>query len=116
MEKNDLEELDSILGKLDAGTLDSPPAPAPARRDMSALLRKIPVTLTLEVGEAEITLADLSAINTGSVIELDKQAGEALDIRVNGTLIGRAEVVICGENYGLRITELNDLDLDSLSS
>ncbi|MXR35806.1 flagellar motor switch protein FliN [Craterilacuibacter sinensis] len=115
MEKNDLEELDNLLDRLDTPPAEAPVASA-APRDMSGLLRRIPVTLTLEVGEAEISLADLAAVNTGSVIELDKQAGEALDIRVNGTLIGRAEVVICGENYGLRITELNNLGLDALSS
>lgn len=115
MENNDLEELDNLLDRLDTPPAEAPVASA-APRDMSGLLRRIPVTLTLEVGEAEISLADLAAVNTGSVIELDKQAGEALDIRVNGTLIGRAEVVICGENYGLRITELNNLGLDALSS
>lgn len=90
------------------------PARAP-ERDLRGLLRKIPVRLTLEVGGADVSLADLFAIEHGSVIELDKLAGEPLDIRVNGTLIGRAEVVVSGENYGLRVVELSEIDVDSFT-
>ena len=90
--------------------------PAGPRRNFAQLMRKIPVTLTLEVGSARITLMDLSALATDSVIELDTVAGEPLIIKVNGTPIGRAEVVVTGENYGLKVLELNDLDLDSLAS
>jgi flagellar motor switch protein FliN/FliY len=89
-------------------------APAP-RRNFSQLMRKIPVTLTLEVGSARITLTELAALTADSVIELDTVAGEPLIIKVNGTPIGRAEVVVKGENYGLKVLELNDLDLDSLA-
>jgi len=49
------------------------------------------------------------------VIELDTLAGEPLVIKVNGTPIGRAEVVVSGENYGLKVLELSELDLDTLS-
>ncbi|MFB0825691.1 flagellar motor switch protein FliN [Chromobacterium violaceum] len=116
MELNQDFDLDGILDGLDA---DAPsPAPAesaPAPRDMTPFLRKIPVKLTLEVGSADISLADLCQISAGSVVELDKLAGEPLDIKVNGTVIGRAEVVVSGDNYGLRVVELNDLQLDSLA-
>ncbi|NLG78056.1 MAG: flagellar motor switch protein FliN [Xanthomonadaceae bacterium] len=92
------------------------PAPAPrARRDFANLMRKIPVTLTLEVGSACISLQELAVIETNSVIELDTLAGEPLIIKVNGTPIGRAEVVVSGEKYGLRVLELSDLDLGSLA-
>jgi flagellar motor switch protein FliN/FliY len=50
------------------------------------------------------------------VLELDTLAGDPLVIKVNGTPIGRAEVVVSGENYGLKVLQLNDLDLDSLTS
>ncbi|POZ63374.1 flagellar motor switch protein FliN [Chromobacterium alticapitis] len=112
MDTNQDFDLDGIFDGLDAET---PPAAAPAARDMTSFLRKIPVKLTLEVGGADISLADLCRIGPGSVIELDKIAGEPLDIKVNGTTIGRAEVVVSGDNYGLRVVELNDLQLDSLA-
>ncbi|PZN31905.1 MAG: flagellar motor switch protein FliN [Proteobacteria bacterium] len=79
------------------------------------MMRKIPVTLTLEVGSARISLQDLASIEPNSVIELDTLAGEPLVIKVNGTAIGRAEVVVSGENYGLRVVELSDLDLSALT-
>ena len=105
-------DLDGILDSLEP---EAAAAPAAAPRDMTPFLRKIPVQLTLEVGSADVSLADLCQIGAGSVIELDKLAGEPLDIKVNGTVIGRAEVVVSGENYGLRVVELNDLELDSLA-
>ncbi|KMN38294.1 MULTISPECIES: flagellar motor switch protein FliN [Chromobacterium] len=118
MDLNDDFDLGGVLDGLDA--LDGKPADdaaAPRRqpRDMTQFLRKIPVRLTLEVGGADISLADLVNIENGSVVELDKLAGEPLDIKVNGTVIGRGEVVVAGENYGLRVVELNDLELDSLA-
>lgn len=118
MDLNDDFDLGGVLDGLDA--LDGKPAddaaaPRQRPRDMTQFLRKIPVRLTLEVGGADISLADLVNIENGSVVELDKLAGEPLDIKVNGTVIGRGEVVVAGENYGLRVVELNDLELDSLA-
>lgn len=92
-----------------------PPAPAARpRRDFAQMMRRIPVTLTLEVGSARMSLQDLAAIQPNSVVELDTLAGQPLIIKVNGTPIGRAEVVVSGENYGLKVLELSDLDLGSL--
>lgn len=78
------------------------------------MLRKIQVTLTLEVGSAEITLDKLMALEHDSVVELDTLAGTPLVICVNGTPIGRGEVVVAGENYGLKVLELDELDLLAL--
>ena len=89
---------------------------AAPRRPLAQLMRKIPVTLTLEVGAARVSLQDLMDINQDSVVELDTLAGEPLTIKVNGTPIGRAEVVVSGENYGLRVVELMDMDLGNLAS
>src|SRR5471032_3129295 len=91
------------------------PAPKP-RRDLPQMMRKIPVTLTLEVGSARISLQDLMAIGPDSVVELDVLAGEPLIIKVNGTAIGRAEVVVAGENYGLKVIDLDGLNLDMMTS
>ena len=90
------------------------PVSAP-RRDLPAMMRKIPVTLTLEVGSARISLQDLMAIGPDSVVELDVLAGEPLVIKVNGTAIGRAEVVVAGENYGLKVIDLDGLNLDMMT-
>ncbi len=111
---------DSLLSGIPDNFDDPPPAGGPAaavrpRRNFAQMMRKIPVTLTLEVGAARISLLELTALDTNSVLELDTLAGEPLVMKVNGTPIGRAEVVVAGDNYGLKVVELNDLDLDSLA-
>lgn len=80
-----------------------------------ALFSRIPVTLTLEVASVEISLADLMSVNADSVVELDKMAGEPLDIKVNGILFGKAEVVVLNDKYGLRIIEFNAKELGELT-
>lgn len=83
-------------------------------RKMS-LFSRIPVTLTLEVASVDISLAELMSVNNDSVVELDKLAGEPLDIKVNGILFGKAEVVVLNDKYGLRIIEFNSKDLGELA-
>lgn len=80
-----------------------------------ALFSRIPVTLTLEVSSVNISLAELMAVNSDSVIELDKMAGEPLDIKVNGIAFGKAEVVVLNDKYGLRIIEFNAKELGELT-
>ena len=114
----DLTE-DMIIDEVsDVNDVNDVPAAPPARavRDMPLMMRKIPVTLTLEVGSARISLQELMAIGPDSVIELDMLAGEPLTIKVNGTPIGRAEVVVFGENYGLKVIDLDGLNLDMMTS
>lgn len=69
-------------------------------------LENIEVQLTVEVGGTKITIGDLLKLNDGSVVELDRLAGEHLDILVNGTLLARGEVVLVGERLGIRFTEI----------
>jgi flagellar motor switch protein FliN/FliY len=88
---------------------------AGTRRDLPQMMRKIPVTLTLEVGSARVSLQELMAIGPDSVLELDALAGAPLVIKVNGTPIGRAEVVVAGENYGLKVIDLDGLNLDMMT-
>lgn len=71
-----------------------------------ALLQGVDVKLTVEIGSTSLTLRELLALGEQSVIELDRQANELLDVFVNGTLIGRGEVVTIGEKFGVRMTEL----------
>jgi flagellar motor switch protein FliN/FliY len=111
---NLLADLEDVLE--DEAPAPAAPAPTPPKRNFAAMMRRIPVTLTLEVGSAKLSLQDLAEIERNSVIELDSLAGEPLIIKVNGTPIGRAEVVVSGENYGLKVVELSDLNLDSLTS
>ncbi|HFZ8994054.1 TPA: FliM/FliN family flagellar motor switch protein [Citrobacter freundii] len=80
-----------------------------------ALLKRIPVTLTLEVSSVEIMLADLLNIDDDTVIEMDKLAGEPLDIKVNNILLGKAEVVVVNEKYGLRVLEFNANEINDLA-
>tara|TARA_B100001989_G_scaffold110582_1_gene77582 strand:+ start:7379 stop:7750 length:372 start_codon:yes stop_codon:yes gene_type:complete len=72
------------------------------------VLENIDVKLTVEVGGAEIKLRDLLRINEGSVIELERLAGDPLDILANGTIIAKGEVVMIGERFGIRFTEVVD--------
>ncbi len=72
------------------------------------LLENIDVQLTVEVGKAEIKIRDLLRLNEGSVVELDRLAGEPLDILANGTMIAKGEVVMVGERFGIRFTEIVD--------
>ncbi len=113
-----INDLSAATGEGDdaASGLGAAAASRRPRRDLSQMMRKIPVTLTLEVGSASISLQDLVDIAPDSVVELDRLAGEPLVIKVNGTTIGRAEVVVAGENYGLKVIDLDGLDLDSLAS
>jgi flagellar motor switch protein FliN len=120
METFDTHKLGALLDDMaeaEAGSSAAEASPAPrAQRPLTQMMRKIPVTLTLEVGAARVSLQDLMGITQDSVVELDTLAGEPLVVKVNGTPIGRAEVVVSGENYGLKVVELTDMDLGSLTS
>ena len=72
------------------------------------LLQDVDVRLSVEVGGTKLKLRELLALGESSVIELDRYANELLDVLVNGTLIGRGEVVTVGDRFGIRITELAD--------
>ena len=72
------------------------------------LLQDVDVRLSVEVGATTMKLRELLALGESSVVELDRHANELLDVLVNGTLIGRGEVVTVGDRFGIRITELAD--------
>lgn len=78
------------------------------------LLQDVDVKLTVEIGSTQLSLRELLALGEASVIELDRQANELLDVFVNGTLIGRGEVVTVGERFGVRMTELVSPDKSGL--
>lgn len=66
----------------------------------------IPVTIAMELGRTQITIANLLKLNQGSVVSLDRLAGEPLDVTVNGTLIAHGEVVVVNEKFGIRLTDV----------
>ena len=66
----------------------------------------VPVEVTVEIGRKRVRIADLVRLGPGSVLELDKAAGEPLDVYVNDRAIARGEAVVVGEHYGVRITEV----------
>ena len=72
----------------------------------SAVLDNIPVTVSVELGTTKLKIGEMMALNQGSVIALDSLAGEPLNLRVNGTLIAKGEIVLTKENYGIKLTEI----------
>jgi len=66
----------------------------------------IPVNLSMEIGRTKISIRNLLQLNQGSVVELERLAGEPMDVLVNGTLIARGEVVVVNEKFGIRMTDV----------
>lgn len=93
----ELDEFDSIA--------NASPQNAEGQPDLDVIL-DIPVSISMEVGRTSITIRNLLQLNQGSVIELDRLAGEPLDVLVNGTLIAHGEVVVVNEKFGIRMTDV----------
>ncbi len=70
------------------------------------MIMDIPVTIAMEIGRTQINIRNLLQLNQGSVVELDRFAGEPLDVMVNGTLIAHGEVVVVNEKFGIRLTDV----------
>jgi flagellar motor switch protein FliN/FliY len=75
------------------------------RRKLDTIL-DIPVTISMEVGRSQISIRNLLQLNQGSVVELDRVAGEPLDVMVNGVLIAHGEVVVVNDKFGIRLTDV----------
>ncbi len=95
-ESVDLDEFDSVA---------APKQTVEGNPDLDVIL-DIPVAISMEVGRTSITIRNLLQLNQGSVIELDRLAGEPLDVLVNGTLIAHGEVVVVNEKFGIRMTDV----------
>ena len=76
--------------------------------DNLKVLENIEVKLTVEVGSTELKIRDLLRLNEGSVVELERLAGDPLDILANGVKIAKVEVVMFGERFGIRFTEVTN--------
>jgi flagellar motor switch protein FliN/FliY len=91
--------------ELEELTEDSAPITGEEKRKLDAIL-DIPVTISMEVGRSNISIRNLLQLNQGSVVELDRVAGESLDVLVNGTLIAHGEVVVVNDKFGIRLTDV----------
>ena len=72
------------------------------------LIQNVAVSISVEVGRSSLRIRDLLRLGQGSVVELDRVAGEPLDVCVNNTVIARGEVVLVNERYGIRLTQVVD--------
>ena len=107
-ENNTGSESDVLLqGASSVGSEDSAESFESLSLD-SDLLRNIPVTISVEVGRTSLPIKALMQLTQGSVVELDRLAGDPLDILANGTTIAKGEVVMVGERFGIRFTEVAD--------
>ncbi|GLX77615.1 flagellar motor switch protein FliN [Thalassotalea insulae] len=91
--------------ELDELKEEDAPVSGEEQRKLDAIL-DIPVTISMEVGRSHISIRNLLQLNQGSVVELDRVAGEALDVLVNGTLIAHGEVVVVNDKFGIRLTDV----------
>jgi flagellar motor switch protein FliN/FliY len=83
---------------------ESPTSAPPARR--LDLLLDVPLDLAVELGRARMSIQELLGLSPGSVVELDKIAGEPLDILINNRLVARGEAVVVSDKFGVRITDI----------
>lgn len=82
------------------------PSGAPGGESSLDAVLDVPVMLSMEIGRTKISIRNLLQLNQGSVVELDRLAGEPLDVLVNGTLIAHGEVVVVNDKYGIRLTDV----------
>lgn len=93
-----------------AGSITQATATPEQRAESMKLLYDVEMTLTAEIGRTKLAIHDVLDLSPGSVIELDRSAGSAADVMVNGRLIARGEIVVVDEEYGIRITEIVSLN------
>ncbi len=84
---------------------DTSGGPAGDEANLNVIL-DIPVTISMEIGRTHISIRNLLQLNQGSVVELDRLAGEPMDVLVNGTLVAHGEVVVVNEKFGIRLTDV----------
>lgn len=74
--------------------------------DKMELILDIPVSISVEIGHTKMSIRNLLQLNQGGIIALDRLAGEALDVLVNGTLVAHGEVVVVNDKFGVRLTDI----------
>ncbi|MBM0108337.1 flagellar motor switch protein FliN [Steroidobacter sp. S1-65] len=109
MEAAQAAQFEELLAKeqRDRMPAPEPSLPSGATSDVNLdVILDVPVTLSMEVGRTRIPIRNLLQLNQGSVVELDRAAGEPLDVFVNGTLVAHGEVVVVNEKFGIRLTDV----------
>ena len=96
---------DSEIEKVQAAELDEGESFQHGDVNLDVVL-DIPVTIAMEIGRTKISIRNLLQLNQGSVVELDRLAGEPMDVLVNGTLVAHGEVVVVNEKFGIRLTDV----------
>ena len=104
-EQAEAESVEAEAVELDELSEGDAPISGEEARKLDTIL-DIPVTISMEVGRSHISIRNLLQLNQGSVVELDRVAGEALDVLVNGTLIAHGEVVVVNDKFGIRLTDV----------
>jgi flagellar motor switch protein FliN/FliY len=108
---------DAIAAALGTGFSPPPPRPQPAKSSPSTvggstsnlnLLMDVTMSLTVELGRTNMYIKDVLQLSEGSVVELDKNVGEELDLLANGKLIGRGKIIVLDDYYGVQITHIID--------
>lgn len=85
-------------------------SPATSSEELNLdVILDVPVTLSLEFGRTQISIRNLLKLNQGAIVELERLAGEPLDVLVNGTLVAHGEVVVVNEKFGIRLTDIISL-------
>ncbi len=98
-------EVDSDFQQLEAKQLNDSSVPGSDDVKLDVIL-DIPVTIAMEIGRAQLSIRNLLQLNQGSIVELDRLAGEPMDVLVNGTLVAHGEVVVVNEKFGIRLTDV----------
>ena len=93
---------ESVMGSISKGDAGADPSV------QLELIQNVAVNVSVEVGRSSLRIRDLLRLGQGSVVELDRVAGEPLDVCVNNTVIARGEVVLVNERYGIRLTQVVD--------
>ena len=102
-EESEGEQVEAEPAQLDE--FSAVPAQLSGEENIDVIL-DIPVTISMEIGRTKISIRNLLQLNQGSVVELDRLAGEPMDVLVNGTLIAHGEVVVVNEKFGIRLTDV----------
>ena len=101
----EFDAVDDDVSPAGLQTLEDDSTPGGEDFNLDVIL-DVPVTIAMEIGQTKISIRNLLQLNQGSVIELDRLAGEPLDVLVNGTLIAHGEVVVVNEKFGIRLTDV----------
>jgi len=108
-EQAETEAVDQLSAEVPAAEFenleDTSGGPAADEANLDVIL-DIPVTISMEIGRTHISIRNLLQLNQGSVVELDRLAGEPMDVLVNGTLVAHGEVVVVNEKFGIRLTDV----------